>query len=192
MKRFIIILPIICVILLVFSSCQNSSKTYSGVDVIIEGGGQFPEFLVGGWKSDKYNWEFVFEPDGTISSAMIDTGLVRVNPNEKFATIQLRDEGKADYQLGRWTVQYSPDERELMVEVVIKHFYIDKISFVLEGKSRDWFLGNVSDDLQTWRADWYTFPEYIAMGQEQKLEFPFDPNNNPISTLIFTKQAETK
>ncbi|MHC4098864.1 MAG: hypothetical protein ACYSU3_22755 [Planctomycetota bacterium] len=49
--------------------CQGPK---SDVDVIIEGSGEFPEFLVGGWKADKDGWEFVFEPDGTISNHCSD------------------------------------------------------------------------------------------------------------------------
>ena len=67
------------VLLLGLWGCQNA---HSGVEVIIEGGGEFPEFLVGVWKADKNGWEFVFEPDGSISSAVISFGRVRMKPGE--------------------------------------------------------------------------------------------------------------
>ena len=162
-----------------------------GVEVIIEGGGEFPQFLAGTWKTDKHGWEFVFERDGTISSAVIDSSMIRVTPSKRVATRPLKDgSGKGVYELGQWTVQYSPDNRELAVEVVVEHYSLDMVSFGLEGHSTDWFVGPVSEDSQTWEAEWFTFRKTTAWGPET-LEFPFDPNDNPVETLVFRKQPET-
>ena len=178
------------------AGCQRPAQTtppVSGVEVIIEGGGEFPQFLAGTWKADKDGWEFVFERDGTISSAVIDSGMIRVTPSEKVATIAtrpLKDGGKGVYELGQWAVQYSPDNRELAVEVVVEHYNLNMGSFGLEGHSTDWFVGPVSEDSQMWEAEWFTFRKTTAWGPEP-LEFPFDPNDNPIDTVVFRKQPET-
>ena len=167
------------------TGCQKVNK---GVEVVIKDGGQFPEHLVGKWKADRGKWEFVFEPDGTISSAVIDSGVIRVRPDKKIATRTMRDGGKATYKLGQWTVQYSPAVRELAVKVVVEHYRIDMGTYGMQGNTTDWFTGTVSEDWQTWEANWFTFPKSVVFGDES-MEFPFDPNDNPIYTVVFTKQS---
>lgn len=178
------------VVLLVLAGCQGpvgGPAPRSGVvEVIVEGGGEFPESLSGRWKDEKRGWEFVFEPDGTISSAVIDSGFIEVIPSEQVATIPMRMGGKAVYKLGRWTVQYSPGSRELAVEVVVDDFHIDMGRNALEGHSTDWFIGPVSEDLQTWQAEWHSFPKYIALTPEPG-ELAVDPNENPREILTFKK-----
>ena len=189
----IVVLAGCAVILSMLAGCQKPAQTtppISGVEVIIEGGGEFPQFLVGIWKADKGGWEFVFERDGTISSAVIGSGIIRVTPSERVATIPLKHGGKAVYELGQWTVQYSPDDRELTVEVVVEHYSLDMVSFGMEGHSTDWFIGPVSEDSQIWQAEWFTFRKSAAWGPEP-LEFHFDPNDNPVGTLVFRKQPKT-
>ncbi len=172
------------IILSTIAGCQNADR---GVDVIIEGGGKFPHSLVGTWKADESGWEFVFERDGTISSAVIDAGMVRVTPGKKVATVELKEGGKGTYKLGQWTVQYSPHSRELAVEVVVDYFHLDMKTFGLKGHSTDWFVGTVSEDGQRWEAEWFTFPKYIALTPEPG-ELADDPNLNPVATLVFQKQ----
>jgi len=176
--------------LLLLAGCQDGNEGNKAIDVIIKGGGKFPQFLVGRWRADNAGWEFVFEPGGTISSAVIDNGMLRVNPSERVATIPLKDGGVGIYELGQWTVQYSPESRELSVEIVVDHFHLDMLSYGLTGQTDDLFVGRVSEDLQTWTAEWSTFPEYIALTPEPS-ELPVDPNDNPIDTLVFRKQRET-
>ena len=173
------------IILSTIAGCQNAD---SGVNVIIEGDGRFPKSLAGTWKADKNRWEFVFEPDGTISSAVIDSGFIKVIPSKGVATIPTRKGGKAVYKLGQWTVQYSPGTRELAVEVVVDHFHIDMGPDWLEGNSSDWFIGTVSEDWQEWQARWISFPKYIAFTPEPG-ELPVDPNDT-ITELLFKKVAD--
>lgn len=186
MKRLIILS--ICILLLPIAGCRSAAVSKNAVEVVIEGGEKFPDFLVGKWKDEKRNWEFVFEPDGTISSAVIDSGLISVKPEEKVATAPMRDGGKAVYELGQWAVQYSPSSRELAVGVVVDHFRIDMGSYGLEGRSTDWFIGPVSEDSQVWHAQWFAYPEYAAFGPEESIQFPIDPNDNPVDNLVFRKQ----
>ena len=61
-----------CAVLLsALAGCQSPAANKSDVEVIIEGGGEFPLFLAGTWKADKNNWQLVFEPNGVISSAIV-------------------------------------------------------------------------------------------------------------------------
>ena len=71
--------------LLALTGCQRPAlydMTLGSVEVFIEGGGEFPQFLVGRWKADKQGWEIVFEPDGTISEARIAMGRTRIVPGQ--------------------------------------------------------------------------------------------------------------
>jgi len=158
------------------------------VDVIIVGGGEFPQFLVGRWKSETTPWEFVFEPDGTISSALIDSGVIKVTPSKRVHRRTVSGGDKLLYKLGDWTVQYSPENRELSVEIVVDQFSITKDSKGLKGSSTDWFVGPVSEDGTSWEADWFVFPKYFLVDDDGQTEYPFDPNSNPIATLAFTKE----
>jgi len=186
MKQSLVLAGCVVILSMLFG-CQKTNtgtglNTDRRVDVTVKGGGSFPKSLVGRWKDQEKGWEFVFRPDGTISSAVIDSGMIRVKPGTPLATKVLKNGGKAVYKLGKWTVQYTPEKRELSVQVVVEHFQIGRGPESLEGKSTDWFIGPVSADSKTWKADWFTFPKYKGMNTL------FDPNDNPIDTLVFGKQ----
>ena len=184
MKRSIVLIG--CVFL-VFGGCQGVSRNKSGVEVIIEGNGQFPQSLAGRWKDAEQGWEFVFEPDGTISSAVINSGFITVEPAKGIAEQPMRV-GKAVFKLGLWTVQYTPKTRELGVEVVVDFFHIDIGKTWLEGHRSDWFVGTVSEDYQSWDAEWISFPTFIAYIPEPR-ELPVEPNDT-ITELLFEKVTE--
>ena len=178
------------VILLV--SCRSSDGNKSGVEVIIDGDGRFPAFLAGSWKANKGGWEIVFEPDGTISSAVVSLGRVRMKPGQ-VTTTQMKMGGKGVFEPGQWTVQYSQERRELFVEIAIDHFSVELGDNVVRGKTRDFFIGMVSGDGQLWWADRFNFPEYVADTKKYpNYKLPFDPNDNPPESLIFQKITELK
>jgi hypothetical protein len=156
-------------------------------DVIIQGEGQFPRSLAGRWKADKGDWQFVFEPDGTISSAVVSDGVLVVKAPHRRYSVRLEEGAGGVYELGPWTVQYSPEYRELAVEVIVDHFRLDMPDFAVEGQTRDLFLGTISEDGTTWKAEWFTFPKITVLTPEAH-EAPFDPNSNPRDVLTFTQQ----
>ena len=179
-----------CFVLLAAAGCKKPPEAIgekSGVNVIIEGGGEFPEFLAGRWKADKGGWEFVFERDGSISSAVIKDGTIEGKPGKGVTKTTFKQVGTVEYELGVWTVQYTPYNRELVVEVVVDYFKLDVGITTLEGKSRDSFIGPVSEEDGIWEAEWFSFPEHFVLLQKPQ-KIPFDPNNNPIDTLVFKKQ----
>ncbi len=188
--RQLMVLAGFIVLLWVLAGCQDANR---GVDGIIEGNDKFPAFLVGTWRADKFGWEFVFGPDGKISSAVIDSGLIRTKPGPGVVTAPLKDGGSATYKLGEWAVQYTPEKSELSVEIVVEEFHIDKISYGLKGSSTDFFVGPVSEDENEWKAEWFTMPKNFIYSSEEPepSELEFDPSSNPIETLIFRKQQET-
>ena len=99
--------------------CSSQVQEESAVEVSIDGDGDFPDFLVGRWKADRGGWEIIFEPDGSISSAVVSIGRITMKPGQ-ITTVPMKLGGKGTFEPGRWSVQYSQDRRELIVEIVIE------------------------------------------------------------------------
>jgi len=189
MKQLVVLVG--CAVLLsVTGGCQSTAGNTSGVDVIIEGGGEFPEFLVGRWKADKDGWEFVFEPDGTLSSAVISLGRVRMKPGE-LTVIPMKMGGQGIFEPGEWMVHYAAAGRVLTVKISLKNFYIELGKNVLEGESKDVFAGPISQDSKFWQVNWTSFPDYVAHTAENPNFTMFeDPNRGISKTLTFEKVTE--
>jgi hypothetical protein len=191
MKRFAFLLFYI-LLAAALAGCQNSAAYKDGVEVTVDGDGQFPDFLVGTWKADEGGWEFVFEPDGKISSATVSIGRAKLQPG-RTTTVPMQLGGKGVYKPGPWSVQYSHEKRELIVEIAIDHFRVELGDNVIEGRTRDFFVGSVSEDGRLWWADRFNFPEYVVNTEKyHNYELPFDPNDNPRESLLFQKVTESK
>ena len=192
MKQAFFVMFCLASVLLILTGCGETanrtlnSEGESSVEVIIEGGGKFPKSLVGRWKAHDHGWEFVFEPDGTISSAIIGLGHANIIPGQT-RTIPTREEGgDAIFTPGLWTVYYSHETRELVVETVMDHIHFPMGEHLLEGKVRDLFMGEVSKNSKFWQAEWYAFPDYIAYTPEPK-RLTRDPNEVIPIPLRFEK-----
>ena len=163
MKQLMVLVGCI-VFLLGFAGCQKSAKTtppVDGVEVVVEDGSEFPEFLAGTWEADKGGWEITFEPDGRLSSAVITMGRVKVEPGKK-TVIPMKKGGTGVYEPGEWLAQYSPANRELVVKIVIERYRLEMGDDVLSGNLKDIFAGKVSEDGRYWLAEWFSYPEYIV------------------------------
>jgi hypothetical protein len=179
----ILLLGCICFV----GGCLNTQKKTSGVEVTIDADGIFPDFLVGRWKADRGGWEFVFEPDGTISSASVSIGRVTLKPGQT-TRIPMQFGGTGTFEPGLWTVQYSKEQRELIVEIKIDRFYVELGENVLRGRTRDFFVGSVSQDGQLWPVERISFPEYIAdtkINPNKKL--PLESDDSEREILLFQK-----
>lgn len=183
MKRFLVLFN--CALLLVLTGCQEPSRysmTPGSLEVVIEDGGEFPEYLVGKWVGDKKGWGFIFEPGGTILVARIAMGRTEIKPG-KITTLDTYSGGKAIYVPGDWLVNYSPASRELTVDLVMNYIHIDVKDGALQGKTRYVVIGTVSEDGDFWPTTVSTFPEYEG--------FPTDPNELPFTEEVnFTKVVE--
>lgn len=183
-------LLLVCAVIAVqFAGCEGPRR---GVEVLIEGDGEFPEFIAGKWVDEKGDWEFVFEPDGRISTSVIPLGKVRIVPGEvtQFPT---RFGGKGIFEPGHWTVTYSPEDRELAVEVVIEHFLQDVGNHSMEGHTTDLLVGPVSEDGRRWDPDLFSSGKIEALIYdgwtliERKEILSFDEPTFR-GSLIFTKE----
>jgi len=190
MMNRLLILLVYGFVLLLPIGCRSPSENSSSVKVIIDGGGQFPKSLVGRWKADEGGWEFVLEQDGTISSAVISLGRVRLRPGQT-TIVPMKLGGEGVFKPGPWTVQYSYETRELVVEITIEEFRVELGEDTLQGKSRDFFIGQISEDNQFWLVDRFSFPEYsVDTNEYRNYTLPIDPNQTPPESLVFQRVAE--
>jgi hypothetical protein len=60
---------------------------------------------------------------------------------------------------------------------------------LLEGKSKDLFIGKVSQDGKSWQADWFGFPDYMAYTSQTK-RLTVTPEESFCGTLTFKKLQE--
>ncbi len=175
-----------------YSGCHGSAESQPAVEVVIDGDGQFPDFLVGAWKADSGGWEIVFEPNGTISSVVVSLGRVRMKPGQ-VTTVPMKLGGKGVFEAGPWAVQYSPERRELVVEIAIASFRVELGGGVVKGRTLDIFTGSVSGDGRSWWANRFSFPEYVADTKKYRdHKLTVDPNDNPPEELLFQKVSRSQ
>lgn len=172
--------------------CRNPVRNAKAMDVIIEDGESFPEFLVGTWKAQSGGWEFAFEPDGTLSSAVVSLGRVRIKPGQ-VTTVPMLMGGEGIFKPGPWTVQYSYEQRQLIVDIKIEDFRVQLGEGVVKGRTQDIFVGAISGDGRLWWAERFSYPEYIADTRKfpnYKLEV--ERSDVPREGLLFQKVQEKK
>lgn len=175
----------------IFVGCPEQVVEGPAIEVIVDGGDNIPDKLAGVWKADRGGWEFIIEPDGKISSAVVSLGRVRLEPGQK-TVIPMKMGGNGTFEAGRWTVHYSYESRELTVEVTIANFRIELGKSVLKGSRMDLFTGTVSSDGRSWWANRYSFPEYTAETRKYRnFDFEVDPDETPPEELLFEKVSGT-
>ena len=164
--------------------CNSHRKA---VEVIIDGNGRFPKNIAGLWRSDNNAWDIYLEPDGKVSWAVISLGEVKIEAG-KTRTVPMREGGKGIFKPGQWSVIYLQKQRELSVEIDIDYFRTELGENVIHGKTRDIFIGSVSQDGTLWQTDRFSYPEYIVdTNSYHNYKLPADPNENPKETLLFRK-----
>ena len=159
MRKILIILFFFSVL---FAGCQDVAKKDT-IEVTIKGNGRFPLELAGTWKAQgKTGWELVFEPDGYISSAVIEFGKTSMEPGQttKYPT---KYGGKGIFEPGKWKVYYEPRLQRLTVEINVKHFYQDLGKYAMEGSISDFLVGEISEDGKTWVVDWFNAIKVTAL-----------------------------
>ncbi len=182
--RQLIILISISMALLVSTGCQSGNN----MEVIIDGDGGFPEFLVGTWKMKGRHWEIVFEPDGSISSVVHYIVPVTLHPGQT-TIVPTLEGGKGIFKAGQWSVQYTQGG-ELAVSISLEHYHLEMYSDIVEGSSLDILIGPVSEELKTWTPIWSTYPQYTAFTKdypEGKVLPTDDPSIINKGVRIFTK-----
>jgi hypothetical protein len=164
------------------------------VEVTVDANGQFPESLAGTWRCWEKELEIIFEPNGSISLAVIPFGKAEMGPNAtvEFNEVDLHSRGF--FETGPFTTSYKPATRELTVELSLKNYRveIDDGKGVIEGNSTDILVGKVSEDGKTWQADWFSIPVYyVTTEYYNNFKVRLDPNGyfEPQGTFIYHKES---
>lgn len=190
MSRPVVLLSGLCICLL--AGCAEPPEEGPAVVVSIDGGGRFPVGLAGVWRAEGGGWEIVLEPDGMISSAVVGLIRIRMKPGQ-VTTVPMKMGGRAVYEAGPWAVHYSPDRRELTVEIAIENLRVEFGKDVLKGRRLDLFTGTISPDGKSWWASRFTFPEYVAdTSKYRNRRLTVDPNDAPLEELLFQQVSTAK
>ena len=184
---------VICSLALLLTGCRQPAGERAGlVNVVVEGGGGFPESLAGRWRASQHGWELVFELDGRLSSAVIGLGQVRVVPG-RTTTVRTKTSEPAVFTPGEWTVHYVPATRALTVKITMAHVRVQMAGNLLEGSSTDVFAGPVSPAADSWQTQWTTFTNYQARAPDKTaFDLSTDPVYGEVQPLTFTKLAEPR
>lgn len=177
----------IVILLLSVTGCQEVEKqdaikydmTPGTTEVIVEGGGAFPDFLVGKWKGNKGKWGMVFESDGSLSKVRIALGSTMLLPGQK-NVLHTKGGGEAVYIPGNWTVAYIPETHELVVRIIINYIRVEMGTSTLIGKHEYTLEGIVNEQEDLWEAAVSAYPEFERL--------PNRPEDLPYaSEVVFTK-----
>lgn len=183
MKKIFIIL---CLLSVFFTGCQGPVKQ-KPVEVTIEGGGKFPGFLAGRWEADEGGWQFLFEPNGIISSMVHSMGRVELEPG-KTARVPMKMGKKSIFEPGEWIVDYESATRILTVKIELKHFYTEIGTGTIKGSFSDVFIGPVSEDKLIWNANWTTFLKSTSHTPENpSVDLSTDPIYGESRDIVFRK-----
>ena len=173
MKLRIAVISALMWTVLLTCGCPLSSSRRSTNKVAL------PPDIAGTWKAREGSWKIVLNPDGTVSSAVIDMGTVEVRPN-KATRVEMKDGQFSTYKAGDCIVEYAPATRELYVSVEMEQIHVVYLDNVIDGNSIDRFAGPVSEDGKTWIADWIKVFDYGP-------RFPQDPNDAYNGPVTFEK-----
>lgn len=177
----------IVILLLSVTGCQEVEKQDAvkydmipgKMEVIVEGDGAFPDFLVGNWKGNKNEWAIVFASDGSLTKVRIALGRTILRPGQK-TVLPTRGGGKAVYIPGNWTVAYTPETRELIVRIIVNYIRIEMGPKALIGKQEYTLEGTVNEDGNVWETAVSDFPEFELL--------PNRPEDMPYtSEVVFDK-----
>jgi hypothetical protein len=174
------------------SNAAASNKTVlkaKGIQVTIDEGGQFPEFLVGRWTQGD-GWEFNFEPNGVLFSIRHTLGSVEMKPYY-IARVPVLGNKEAEFKPGGWFVNYTPSTRFLTVQIAVEDFNFPMGEGSLTGSSVDIFTGPVSKDGTIWQVTWTSFPDYTGHTKEEpNYKLPVMDPNGDVREVVFEKAAK--
>jgi len=170
--------------LLLLAGCQEAAKKGRLVEAAVKNEGNFPDFLVGVWQNESFQWGFKFERDGKISK-LIHTVGVPINVEEGMYYSENPDaNGTGLFILGPCETSYDSHSRILKVSIILEYFRIEIPAGAVEGYSKDLFEGSVDEKSLTWDVEWRSY---------SALEGGSSPDVNAITAnpekLIFKKLA---
>ncbi len=175
--------------LVVLPGCAKPIRqTINSTDILLTEGGTFPAELAGIWIADREGWELLLNADGSIAVGIMTIGRVPAKPGQ-ITQVPLVEEGMGLVEAGTWSVQYTRSIRELAVEIVLNKFTFVKGADIVEGKSRDIFVGRISKDGKTWTAEWISQPQYtVSTDTQSQVPLPVEDDEQNMGEITFTHQ----
>lgn len=170
-------------ILSLVSSCQKwSSEKEKGIS-------NFPPEMVGAWVGplgiqDMPNWTIVFEGDGSISKFYSRIFLCPLVVQEGGIHREGQDPGTyMIIGLGPVETEYNPFSKMLKVKIVTEEYEMKLPAGTLEGRMIDTFIGKVSEDGKTWKAEWRNY-SWLKGAQEPDIKYI---DEHPDDVIVFEK-----
>jgi len=167
MRRFVIRLVLLFLGFLVLAGCDSAS-------------GRFPQFLVGTWQADASQWQITLASDGTVVSAVSNSGLLLPVAEGRLYQQSVKANEFGYFEFGPSYATYDSTERRLAVLIDIESVVIEAPSGGMEGNARYNFSGEVSEDGGMWFATWWTDATFGGMTYS-------DPNEIVYESLVFKK-----
>ena len=113
---------------------------------------KIPDFIVGRWKAEQEQCEFVFDSNGVVAFKNFIGHYIETEEGGSY------EAGRADSYvmsvLGPVDVIYDPNTRELNVAIITEYFRMEILDGLIEGKSKDEFFGQITKDGKTWHSTW--------------------------------------
>ena len=177
-----VLVSLICLIVLALAGCVPQDHGTPNRPPLAYQENEFPDFLVGVWRADHYDWAFQFDSNGIVSR-LVHVIAGPVKAEEGGVYMEGPDEGTfAYFIIGPSQAEYNPANRQLSVKIVLDEFRMRLPQGDLEGKSEDYFDGPVSEDGKTWT---------VSLRSYNSLKGGSTPDANLIEAnpekLIFTK-----
>ncbi len=148
-------------IILVITGCQNKN-----IDHDLKNS-QIIHHLTGRWASDVGGWEIEFTETGQVEEVIHPLGKVVLRPGQT-TVFPVKEGGTGFYKTGQCSVSFDEKTRELVVEIIIESFRVEKRGEIIEGSSLDDLSGVLSDDGTTWDAEWFSVPKYYVTVPDEK------------------------
>lgn len=150
----------------------------------------FPAYMSGVWQNKDFGWILKIEENGRLSKVRHTIGRANLTAGQ-VSTFPLVNNGQGVIEPGPWYIQYIATANELTVEIALKNFKYDLGGDVIEGSSRDIFMGPLPNQGETfWYADWISYPEFIATTEDKTYidhELPFEAGDEVKGEIIFEK-----
>jgi hypothetical protein len=139
----------------------------------------------GVWKAEGTPFTIRINNKNEVISANIPMGQVDVYPNKR-TQVEVKNGGKSYYDAGDFSCEYLQKDKQLSVEITIKHLYVPFVEDKIEGHVKYTLVGVLSDQCQRWEATLFEVFDYGP-------RFPMDPNGLAVGEpIVFIKEQKAK
>ena len=165
MRRLGLVIYIGLFMFLVPAGCQETGKTDNQTYPVFQNKKDFARALAGTWRAEGSFWEIDFAPDGTISSAVIPLGNVRIRPNQTTEVKGWLGE-PGIFQAGSCPVYLEPQSRQISIQIPIEKVYARFATASLDGTCQYFIEGEMAKNNQALFATAFTVLKLDVIANE--------------------------